>query len=194
MDARRRAALDGLPDTFRYREGARVIGERQLRRLISDGHLTTMSRGLYRKNELLENDDLLELAMKVPDGALCLRSALAHHDLIDDIPPEIDFAIPRGTWAPTITAPVQWRQFDPATFGIGRDLLDAGAGRTLGIYTPERSIIDAIRLAHLEGPDLGNQAIKAWLRRGGQPSALLDLAAAFPRTLSRVRHTLEILL
>ena len=93
MDARRRAALDGLPDTFRYREGARVIGERQLRRLISDGHLTTMSRGLYRKNELLENDDLLELAMKVPDGALCLRSALAHHDLIDDIPPEVTVTI-----------------------------------------------------------------------------------------------------
>jgi hypothetical protein len=53
-----------------------------------------------------------------------LRSALTRHELIDDIPAEIDIAIPRGSWTPATTAPVRWRHhFDPETFEMGRGRL-----------------------------------------------------------------------
>ena len=153
-----------------------------------------MSRGLYRKSNWLGDADLIEIAAKSPHSTICLRSALARHDLIDDIPAEIDIAVPRGSWTPATAAPVRWRHFDTDTFDIGRKLLSVGGDRSIGLYCAERSIIDAVRLRHLDGPDLANEALKRWLRRGGQPSGLLAMAREFPRTLTRLRETLEILL
>jgi predicted transcriptional regulator of viral defense system len=186
--------LDGLPDTFRHSEALERITERQLRRLLADGQITALSRGLYRKSDWLGDDDLIEIAAKSPNATICLRSALARHELIDDIPSAIDIAIPRGSWTPETTAPVRWRHFDPDTFDLGRESLDIGGDRSIGIYSAERSIIDAFRLRHLDGADLANEALKRWLRRGGQPSDLLGMARSFPRALTGLRKTMEILL
>lgn len=186
--------LASLPDAFRYSEALDHVSERQLRRLIGDGDVVAVSRGLYRKSDWLGDEDLIEIAARAPRATLCLRSALARHDLIDDIPAEIDIAVPRGSWTPETAAPVRWRHFDPGSFEIGREDLDIGAGRTMGMYSAGRSIIDAFRMRHLEGPDLANEALKRWLRTGGQPSELLGMARSFPRTLTALRQTLEILL
>lgn len=183
-----------LPETFRYSEALDRISERQFRRLKDDGSIIALSRGLYRKSDWLGDEDLIEIAAKAPQATLCLRAALARHNLIDDIPAEIDIAIPRGSWTPETTAPVRWRHFDPATFELGRENLDLDSGRSIGLYSPERSIIDAFRMRHLEGGDLANEALKRWLRQGGQPSELLALARSFPRTQTALRETLEILL
>jgi hypothetical protein len=187
-------ALTSLPETFRYSDALDLISERQLRRLIDDGEIIALARGLYRKAEWLGDEDLIEIAAKAPRATICLRSALARHELIDDIPAEYDIAIPRGSWTPEAAAPVRWRHFDTGTFEIGRDTIDAGGGQSIGLYSAERSIIDAFRLRHLEGADLANEALKRWLRRGGQPSELLAIARAFPRAQTTLRKTLEILL
>lgn len=186
--------LASLPDTFRYSEALEQISERQLRRLIGEGAVVAFSRGVYRKSDWLGDEDLIEIAARAPRAALCLRSALARHDLIDDIPAEIDVAVPRGSWTPETIAPVRWRHFDVASFDVGRDQLDIGGGRRIGMYSAERSIVDAFRMRHLEGADLANEALKRWLRRGGQPSELLRLARSFPRAETALRGTLEILL
>lgn len=186
--------LASLPDIFRYSEALEHINDRQLRRLIAAGAIIPLSRGLYRKSDWLGDEDLIEIAAKAPHATICLRSALARHDLIDDIPGEIDIAIPRGSWTPETTAPVRWRRFDPGTFEIGRDQLDIGSGRTIGLYSAQRSIIDAFRMRHLDGSDLANEALKRWLRRGGQPSDLLGMARSFPRASAALRETMEILL
>jgi predicted transcriptional regulator of viral defense system len=186
--------LTELPDTFRYSEALEQINERHLRRLLAEGRIMLLTRGLYRKSDWLGDDDLIEIAAKSPKATICLRSSLARHELIDDIPAEIDIAIPRGSWAPKTISPVRWRRFDPDTFEIGRELLDIEGGRKIGIYSAERSIIDAFRLRHLDGADLANEALKRWLRQGGQPSELLRMAKAFPRALTPLRQTMEILL
>lgn len=186
--------LASLPDTFRYSEALEHVSERQLRRLVQDGKVIVLSRGLYRKSDWLGDDDLIEIAAKARQATLCLRSALARHDLIDDIPAEIDIAIPRGSWTPEVTPPVRWRHFDAHTFEIGRGRLDIAPDRGIGIYSAERSIIDAFRMRHLEGGDLAVEALKRWLRRGGQPSELLGIARSFPPALTAIRQTLEILL
>jgi predicted transcriptional regulator of viral defense system len=194
MMATTQKLLAGLPDAFRYSEALEHVSERQLRRLVADGEIIPLSRGLYRKSDWLGDEDLIEIAAKAPRATICQRSALAHHDLSDDIPAVIDVAIPRGSWTPKTTAPVRWRHFDRDTFDIGRDQLAIGSGRTIGVYSAERSIIDAFRMRHLDGSDLAIEALKRWLRRGGQPSELLGMARSFPRTLTVLRETMEILL
>lgn len=114
--------------------------------------------------------------------------------MIDDIPAEIDIAIPRGAWTPETTTPVRWRHFDPDTFEVGRGQLDIEGGRSISLYSAERSIIDAFRMRHIEGADLANEALKRWLRRRGQPSELLHMARSFPRAQTALRETLKILL
>ncbi|MCL2736553.1 MAG: hypothetical protein FWD75_07990 [Propionibacteriaceae bacterium] len=186
--------LDGLPGAFRYTEAVESIGERRLRTLIDQGAIRPLARGLYRKGDWLGDEDLAEIAVKSRQATICLRSALARHDLIDDIPAVIDIAIPRGSWQPAIQPPVRWHHFDAATFDLGRQTVDIGTGHAIGLYSPERSIVDASRLRHREGPDMAIEALKRWLRSGGQPSTLLKFAQVFPRTLSFLRSALEVLL
>ena len=72
--------LSSLPETFRYSEALGHISGRQLRRLIDDGSITALSRGLYRKSDWLGDEDLIEIAAKAPSATLCLRSALSRHE------------------------------------------------------------------------------------------------------------------
>lgn len=186
--------LASLPEIFRYSEALNHVSGRQLRRLIDEGSVIALARGLYRKSDWFGDEDLIEIVAKAPQATLSLRSALTRHHLIDDIPAEVDIAVPRGSWTPETTSPVRWRHFAPGTFEIGRNRLDIGGRRSIGLYSPERCIIDAFRMRHFEGADLANEALKRWLRRGGQPSELLGLARSFPRTQTVLRKTLEILL
>ena len=196
MDKQHLDILAGLPSTFRFSQALQHINERQLRQLIADQKVTPLARGLYRKSDWYGDEYLAEIAAKSPRATIALRSALASHNLIDDIPTTIDIATPRGSWTPRTTIPIRWHHFRTETFDLGRETLDTGAGRTIGIYDAERSIIDALRLNHREGGDttMANQALKAWLRRGGQPSTLLHMARAFPRAQRVLRTTLDILL
>jgi len=183
-----------LPAVFRFTDAVAAIGERQFRNLVGQSQVVPLARGLYRKHDLLGDEDLMEIAAKARLATICLRSALARHDLIDDIPAFIDIAIPRGAWKPVMQLPVRWHYFDPITFDLGRNLMDISDGVTIGLYSPERSVIDAYRLRYREGPDMANEALRRWLKAGGQPSVLLGMARAFPRTLPVLRSTLEVLL
>jgi hypothetical protein len=186
--------LAALPQVFRFSEALEEINEWQLHRLIASGAVTAMSRGLYRKSAWLGDEDLAEVAAKAPRATICLRSALARHDLIDDIPAEIDIAVPRGSWTPQLSSPIKWRHFDADTYDIGREDLDLGGGGSIGLYSAERSIIDAYRLRHLTGADMANEALRRWLRHGGQPSNLLHVTKSFPRAMTPIRQALEVLL
>lgn len=195
MDQRAQRDLAALPTTFRYSHATRVLNERRLRDLLAAGLIERIGTGTYRKADADAGDpDLEEIAIKAPRAILCLRSALARHDLFDDIPSSYDIALPRGTWAPASRALVSWHQFDPRTFDLGRTTLPLGTDASIGLYGPERCILDAYRTRHLEGPELANEALRRWLRQGGQPSILLAMGKSFPRALPALRNALEILL
>ena len=188
---------DMLPPAFRYTD-ARNDGwsDRQLRAWLELGAIELLSRGLYlRQDAPLIDTDLLEIAARAPLATLCLRSALARHELIDDIPAEIDIAVPRGQRAPATERPIRWHHFDADTFEIGREVFALTSSFQLGIYSPARCVIDAFRLRHREGSELAYQALKAWLRRpGNQPAQLMTMAETFPRTKARLRDALDLLL
>ncbi|MGO1920127.1 MAG: type IV toxin-antitoxin system AbiEi family antitoxin domain-containing protein [Microbacterium sp.] len=129
------------------------------------------------------------------EATLCLTSALVHHDLSDAIPFASDIALPRGTHHPTGLVNVTWRSFDPRTFAIGREYVDAGGGTAVAIYSTERTIVDCFRLMHQEGNDVAYEALRRWLRRrGNTPAGLLKVAGSFPKALPRIRQALEVLL
>ncbi len=184
---------------FTYSEARKHMNERKFRNLLSSGDITRLSRGLYQwadaAGQGTGDPDLIEIAIRAPRATLTLASALSHHGLVDDIPFEYDIAIPRGTWAPrSLSVPITWHHFDPKTFDIGRDQIELGPGRSIGLYSAPRSIIDSFRMRHREGGEMALTALKNWLRSGGQPSELLKMARDFPRASPALSRTLEILL
>jgi hypothetical protein len=189
--------LEHLPLTFTYSQAREAgLGKGLLYRLREEGELEAIGRGLYRRRGArLADLELIEVALRSQRATICLTSALARHGLTDEIPRSLDIAIPRGERPHATTARVTWHRFDPRTFEIGRAILQVEPGLKVGIYSPERCIIDAFRMRGREGRELGLEALRRWLRRkGAQPAALLSLAAAFPRAAGILRETLEILL
>jgi len=62
--------VDDLPATFRYSEARRLgVSDRWLRRMVEDGPIGLVSRGLYRRTDAdpVVNLDLVEVAHRVPD-------------------------------------------------------------------------------------------------------------------------------
>lgn len=186
-----------LGDTFSYGDARKAgVGDKRLYRLRDRGVIVPLGGGVYRWAAAPPaDDDLIEIAERVPQATLCLETALARHGLIDAIPAAIDVAVPRGSTRPVLRAPVRLHQFDPRTFGLGRGLLDVGGRQQLGLYSAERSIIDVVRLRHREGSDMAWEALRKWLARPGRsPAQLIDLAASFPRAEPALRQALEVLL
>lgn len=193
----RQDCLRQLPATFTYTQARKLgLSDWSLYQLRDNHLIEPIGRGLYKRADLAGGDhDLQAIAARAPRATLCLRSALVRHGLIDDIPAEIDIALPRGTRAPALDGPISWHHFDPATFDLGRGSPDLGASQSIGLYSAERCIADAFRLAGSEGPELGNEALRCWLRRrGSSPAQLLKLAAQLPRAEASLRRSLQILL
>jgi len=186
-----------LGDTFTYGEAKQAgVGDRRLYAWRDSGEVIALGGGVYRWADAPPADpDLIEIAERVPDATLCLETALARHGLTDAIPAAIDIAIPRGSTRPVLRAPSRTHQFDLRTFDLGREGLEVGARRPLGLYSAERSLVDVVRLRHLEGSEVAWEALRRWLGRPGRsPAQLIELAQRFPRTEPALRRALEVLL
>jgi predicted transcriptional regulator of viral defense system len=191
------SSRSALPSTFTYAQAlAAGVSKHALYRLRDEGRIELLSRGLYRNTDDEVADlELVEIARRAPMATLCLTTALARHGLSDEIPQALDVALPRGTRTPVTTASVAWHHFERATFELGRKPIRLDAGTSIGMYSAERCIVDAFRTRATGGNELAYDALKRWLRRpGASATALLKLAAGFPRTVTPIRKALEILL
>jgi predicted transcriptional regulator of viral defense system len=190
-------ARKALPGPFTYTQArAAGISAEKLYAYRDQGLLDQIGRGLYRWADSPEVDqDLLQIAHRAPRGTLCLVTALARHGLTDIIPPRIDVAIPRGNRIPALRELVAIHVFAPETFDLGREELPVGDKLSVGIYSPERTLVDVIRLRHREGPDVAWQALRRWIgRRGSKPASLLAMAKHFHGVETAIRDALQIML
>lgn len=181
-----------LTPTTAARQGLSRSG---LYRAARKGRLERIARGIYLPSDAAASDwDWIEAATRRPRATICLTSALAHHDLTDTIPSALDIAVPRGTRIPTGHSAIAWHSFDKATFDLGRDEIPIpGAEQSIGLYSAERSIADAFRLRNEVGYELARDALKEWLRRGGKPARLIDLATTLPRAKAPLLSALDAL-
>ena len=186
-----------LPETFTLRQALRAgLTKREVYRRRDAGDIEVLGRGLFRiAGAELGHSDFAEIVARAPLATICLSTALARHELSDELPPAIDIALPRGTRTPITAAIVEWHHFDAATFEIGRASLALSPSTSIGLYSAERCIVDAFRLQAREGHELAIEALKRWIRvPGAQPSNLLEMASQFPRAAGPIRRALEILL
>jgi predicted transcriptional regulator of viral defense system len=171
------------------------VSKRRLYAWRDAGLIEPLGRGLFMKAGTEGDPDLIEIAVRAPGATLCLTSALARHDLTDQIPGTVHVAIERRRRPPRTAAPVTWHRFAEATFAIDREEFEVTAGHWLGVYGPTRSVIDTFRLRHIQGQDTAVEALRRWLKsRDNQPSKLLEMLHSFPTAVKATRAALEILL
>ncbi|MCL2829336.1 MAG: hypothetical protein FWD77_01190 [Betaproteobacteria bacterium] len=164
--------------------------------MLETGELERIGRGVFVRPGVIDPAfaALVAASLLQPRATLCLTSALVYHGLSDAVPDMCDIALPRRTRFPAGFKHVAWHRFDIATFEVGRIRLESDPEIPLFGYSAERTLVDHFRLAHREGADVANTALKRWLRAPGHHAAsLLAIAAHFPPVLPRLRWTLEVL-
>jgi len=185
-----------LPQTFTT-QTAREFGlhPRDLYRLRDDGALMELSRGVFRQVDAPTPQwpDLLAVAYRAPVAVVCCVSALAVHDLTDEIPAAVQIAVPRRTRPPRIDhPPTEVFRFAEASFELGVSTVLAAPGENVRVYSPERTVVDVIRLRHRLGEPLAFGALRRYLRRGGaRPGRLLTNARALG-VLGPVRAAVDV--
>ena len=185
-----------LPSTFTAADATQQgVSRRELQGMLATGEVERVGRGLYRRTDDTPLDyDLVEIAVRADKATLCLVSAMARHELTDIIPATHDVALPRGAWRPRTSVPVHWHTFDRATFELGRSEISVDDTHVLGLYNAPRTIVDAFRLRREVGPEVANEALRRWLRQGGEPSKLMRIANSFAAAKPAILHALQVLL
>lgn len=131
------------------------------------GVVEQVSRGIYRLVDLppIGNPDLVTVGLRIPNGVVCLVSALAFHGLTTQIPHEVSIAIPRGSRTPRLEhPPVRAYRFSEAAHAAGVDVhrLD---GVPVRIYSPEKTLADCFKFRNRIGMDVVQESLKAYRGR-----------------------------
>ena len=165
---------------FRLSEATQAgIHPEALRRLTSRGQLARIGRGLYSLPSLkpTEHHTLAEVAKRVPNGIVCLLTALRFHGLGTQNPREVWLAVDRRAGIPKIDfTPARIVRMSGAALsaGIGEHNVD---GVRVRITTPARTVVDCFKFRNKIGVDVAVEALKDYRRlRQGTVDALWQQA------------------
>jgi predicted transcriptional regulator of viral defense system len=143
------------------------------------GSLVKVTRGVYRLAGLppVGDPDLALVASRIPNGVVCLISALALHELTTQIPHTVHIAIPRTARYPACNdVPLTVYRFSPASYDVGVIEHDIG-GALVRVYDPEKTIADCFKFRNRIGIDIVTEALATYRRTNGASNQkVLDYA------------------
>lgn len=129
---------------------------------VNNGIIERISRGLYR-NPKIENhvpapwEDLVATAKSIPNGVVCLISALNLYEMTDEFAHEHWIAIPKSDW-PKRRKHTKIIRMNNLSLGLTKIKL---GDETIAIFDRERTIIDSFRLLSRE---IAIKALKKYLQ------------------------------
>lgn len=159
-------------------------------RLVRDGRIVRLSRGLYQLPDapMDAHHALAEAAKRVPKAVICLVSALAFHDLTDQLPPKVWIALGRKEWTPRVEyPPLRVARFSEHELGQGiethkiegvpvritsitKTLVDAFRyRRDIGITVCVESLREALKARKATPAEISKQAVDSGVWKAMQP-------------------------
>ena len=152
----------GLTTFFRARDAAELgVDSRALRRLLDEGTVERLGRGLYRLAEAdpTEHYTLAAVCARVPGAIVCLLSALSVHELGTQLPWQEWIAIPHKARTPVTGLPVRVVRFSGVSLRYGIEDTEF-EGVPVRITSPARTIVDCFRFRRLVGKDVAIEALR----------------------------------
>lgn len=142
---------------------------RQYLRILRDrGLVRRVGRGLYIASdaEFTENHGLALAAKRMPDGVVCLLSALRFHELTTQSPYEVWMAVGKRTlFSKKATAGVRIVRFSgqALTSGVEKHRLE---GVPVRIYNPAKTVVDCFKYRNKTGLGVALEALRdCWRQR-----------------------------
>lgn len=168
------------------------IHRRELYTLRDRGELEVITRGLYRVTQLPEPNfpDFVSVSYKIPNGVICLISALSFYGLTTQIPHFVYIALPSHGHRPRISHPPLrffWYSEKLLSTGVDCQAID---GCSVKIFDIEKTLVDCVKFRNKIGMDIVLEALRMYWQRG---NANLDKLFEYAR-LFRTEKILKILL
>jgi predicted transcriptional regulator of viral defense system len=149
-----------------------------LQRLCARGLLRRTGRGLYvlANAEPTEKQSLIEACRRVPQGVVCLLSALQFHELTTQSPAEVWLAV-GNRWRPRAEYPplrVVYFSGKAWTVGWVEHVLQGG---TVKVYSPAKTVADCFKYRHKLGLDVALETLRdCWRQRRATMDELWKMA------------------
>jgi len=167
-----------------------------LQRLLRDGEVERAARGLYTlPGHLLgEHQSLLEVSKQIPEGVICVLSALAFHGIGTQLPHEVWVAIGTKARSPIVRqVAVRVVRFSPESLGYGVEHHRIG-GAELRVTSPAKTVADCFKYRNKVGLEVAVEALQEALRDRRIRAAELWGAARVNRVEEVIRPYVEALL
>ncbi len=146
---------------------AHAIPREYLIRLSRQGRLEKLGRGLYQmpQADITENHSLAEACKKVPNGIICLLSALRFHGLTTQLPFEVWLAIDRKARIPKLEGlKLRVSRFSKETRGVGVEE-HVIEGVKVRVFSPAKTVVDCFKYRNKIGLDVALEALRDCRRR-----------------------------
>ena len=158
---------------------AHGIWRANLRDYVEQGVLTRVGRGLYTLVgvEAGENHSLAEVGKRVPQGTVCLLSALRFHELTTQQPHETWLALDGRARSPkTDSLALRIVRFTGSALSEGREE-HVIEGVPVKIYNPAKTVADCFKFRNKIGLDVALEALReTWRARRCGMSELMRYA------------------
>ena len=149
-------------------------------RMSRDGEVVRLARGMYQLPDapLDANHSLAEAAKRVPKGVVCLVSALAFHELTDQVPSAVWMAVSNRAWGPKGgTPPIRIVRFTEA-FLEDAVITERIEGVPVKIFGVAKTIADCFRHRRSVGLAVALEGLQEALRgRKATPAEIAHHAA-----------------
>jgi predicted transcriptional regulator of viral defense system len=169
-------------EVFSSADGRKMgIPSRMIAYFYEKGQIERIQRGVYKIKNLdfgsaFEWEDLALTALSIPDGVICLISALCYYGLTDEIMREFWIAIPHNTTSPSNK---HARIFRTRNISLGQTIVRLGKKR-IKIFDPERTIIDTFRYLDKE---TALKALQIYLKSGQEKRPDIDKLLRYAKKL-----------
>jgi predicted transcriptional regulator of viral defense system len=157
------------------------IPPRMLIYFCAKGLVERVNRGMYKIKNLdfgseFEWEDLAVTALSIPNGVICLISALCYYGLTDEIMREFWIAIPHATTSPARKNAHIVRM---RNLSLGQITIKIGSQK-LKIFDRERTVVDAFRYLDKE---TALKALQAYLKISKERKPDIDKLLRYAKKL-----------
>ena len=129
---------------------------------MKEGHIARLKNGLYALADIqdISHPDLVTASVTIPNGVICLITALSFYEVTDEIPRHIDVAVPAGLKVtPVNDLPVRIYHFSSSTWKEGTEVQKLDK-HEIKIYSLAKTIADCFKFRNQIGVDVARSALK----------------------------------
>jgi predicted transcriptional regulator of viral defense system len=164
--------------------------------LCKEGFIERIQRGVYQfphSNQITEEQLIQEL---LPQGIVCVETALFHYGYCDFAPRKWSVAVPRTAFRSIKkmgSFPIKAYYIQKQYFQIGK-ITDNFNGTTLAVYDRERTICDCFKYRTKLDSETFNKAINAYAQEKNKNLERLSQYAKEMKLYNKIMNVMEVLL